>query len=122
METNKLESILGAANKVLMFPSTTLQNACSEYGVKLSPAMGIAIGHVLGGSLLLLGAAWLLGKHKKNQREQQERDRIKNEIIRKQQAIINKLKHDKTLNQQEIKNLKDTVEMLENVLNQMNAA
>lgn len=122
METNGIESILEVANKVLMFPSTTVQNACSEYGVKLSPAMGIAMGQILGGSPLLLGMAWLVGKYKKSQREQQEKDRMKNEIIRKQQAVINKLKHDNTLNKQEIKNLKDTIEMLENVLNQMNAA
>lgn len=122
MAENNIENILAAANKVLMFPSTTLRSACAEYGVNISPVTGIVLGGMLSGSPLLMGAAWLVGKYKKSQREQQEKDRMKNEIIRKQQAIINKLKQENSLNRQEIKNLKDTLEMLEEVLSKMKAA
>ena len=47
---------------------------------------------------------------------------MKNEIIRKQQAIIEKLKRQNELNSQEIKNLKDTLEMLNNVLSEYEVA
>lgn len=47
---------------------------------------------------------------------------MKNEVIRKQQAIIQKLKRQNELNQQEIKNLKDTLKMLEDVVSELEAA
>lgn len=122
MAENKFDNVLGAANKVLMFPSTTLKDACAEYSVNLSPITGYVIGGIISGSPIVLLATWVLGKYKKNKRENEEKERMKNEIIRKQQAIINKLKRDNQLNQAEIKNLKDTLEMLENVLNQVNRA
>lgn len=122
MATNKIDNILEAANKVLMFPSTTLKDACGEHGVNLSPITGYVMGGIICQSPIILLATWALGKYKKNQREKAEKERMKNEIIRKQQAIINKLKRDNQLNQAEIKNLKDTLEMLEDVLNQVNRA
>ena len=59
---------------------------------------------------------------KKKNLEAEEKERMKNEIIRKQQAIIRKLQRENELNQQEIKNLKDTLEMLEDVVSRMYAA
>lgn len=47
---------------------------------------------------------------------------MKNEIIRKQQAIINKLKRQTNLNEKEIKNLKETLEILEDLVRGMNSA
>lgn len=122
MAAVNIDKVLAAANKVLLMPSTTLKDACSEFGISLSPIAGFIGGSILSGSPLLWGGAWLVGKYKKSQRERQEKDRMKNEIIRKQQAIINKLKQESELNKQEIKNLRDTLEMLEEVLSKMNAA
>lgn len=120
MAENNIENILAAATKVLMFPSTTLQSACAEYGVNISTVSGIVLGGMLSGSPLLMGAAWLVGKYKESQREQQEKDRMKNEIIRNQQAVVNKLKRGNELNKQEIKNLKETLQTLEELLRAMN--
>lgn len=47
---------------------------------------------------------------------------MKNEIIRKQQAIINRLKEQNNLNQHEIKNLKETLNILEDLVNGLNKA
>ena len=65
---------------------------------------------------------WAVGKIKKNQREKEEKERMKNEIICKQQAIIQKLKKQNELNQREIQNLKDTLKMLESALSQCKVA
>lgn len=122
MEENNFDRIIAATDKVLMFPSTTLKDACSEFGIKFPSSIGYVAEGVLCQSLVLLLATWAFGKYKKNQRDKAEMGRMKNEVIRKQQAIINKLKSENQLNQEEIKNLKDTLEMLEGLLNQVNRA
>lgn len=122
MKDNNFDRIIAAADKVLMFPSTTLNDACSELGIKVPSAIDYVAGGFLCQSPVLLLAAWAFGKYKKNQREKAEKDRMKNEVIRKQQSIINKLKSENQLNQEEIKNLKDTLKMLESILNQVNRA
>lgn len=119
---NDINGILAAANKVLMFPSTTLREACREYDVKISPATGLVVGGFIAQSPIMLGILWAVGKYKKNQRDKEEKERMKNEIIRKQQAIINKLRKENELISQEIKNLKDTLSMLEDVIKQMDRA
>lgn len=111
---NDINGILAAANEVLMKPSTTLSEACCKCGVKfLTSLLPVAI------SIAILRA---VDKYKKNKRENEEKERMKNEIIRKQQAIINKLRKENELNSQEIINLKDTLSMLEEVINQINRA
>lgn len=119
---NTIDNVLKAADKVLKFPSTTLAESCKEFGVKLSPVTGFLAEGLVQSSPLLVTTLWVVNKFKKNQREQQEKERMKNEIIRKQQAIIEKLKRQNELNSQEIKNLKDTLEMLNNVLSEYEVA
>lgn len=121
--SNNIKNILLAADKVIGFPGTTLRDACREYGVKISPNTGKLVGGLIfNSSPILMTAIWVVGKIKKTQREKEEKERMKNEIIRKQQAIIRKLHRENELNQQEIKNLKDTLEMLENAFSQIDAA
>ena len=119
---NNIDSVLKAADKVLKFPSTTLQESCKEFGVNISPTTGLLVGAIIAQSPLTMVTMWAINKIKKNQRERQEKERMKNEVIRKQQAIIQKLKRQNELNQQEIKNLKDTLKMLEDVLSELEAA
>ena len=119
---NSIDNILKAADKVLAFPSTTVTEACNEFGVKISPTSGMIVGGLISGSPLIMAVIWTVGKIKKNQREKAEKERMKNEIIRKQQAIINKLKKQNKLNQREIQNLKDTLKMLESALSQCKVA
>ena len=119
---NKIDDILKAADKVLKFPSTTLQESCNEFGVKISPTTGLIVGGLIAQSPILTATLWAINKIKKNQRERQEKERMLNAVITKQHAIIQKLKRQNELNQQEIKNLKDTLKMLEDVLSELEAA
>lgn len=69
-----------------------------------------------------MAVIWTVGKIKKNQREKEEKERMKNEIICKQQAIIKKLKKQNELNQREIQNLRDTLKLLESALSKCKVA
>lgn len=72
---------------------------------------------IVGTAVLLLYKKW-----KRAQQAQQEKERLKNETIRKQQAIINELKRKNARNEEEIRNLKQTLEVLEEILRKMNKA
>lgn len=94
-------------------------------------AMGVAVtaatvsgpvGWIIGGTALSLLGGAAYKKYQRAKRAQQEKERMKNEIIRKQQAIINKLKRQTNLNEKEIKNLKETLEILEDLVRGMNSA
>lgn len=65
---------------------------------------------------------YIYRKWKRAQQAQQEKDRLKNEIIRKQQTIINELKKENARNAQEIRNLKETLAILEELLRKMSKA
>ena len=122
MGNNNIDNILKAADYVIKCPSTTVMEACSNFGVSVSPVTGFVMGTIICQSPVISGMLWVYNKIAKNRRETQEKERMKNEIIRKQQAIIRKLQRENELNQKEIKNLKDTLEMLEDVVSRMNAA
>ena len=94
-------------------------------------AMGVAVtaatvsgpvGWIIGGAALSLLGGAAYKKYQRAKRAQQEKERMKNEIIRKQQAIINRLKEQNNLNQHEIKNLKETLNNLEDLVNGLNKA
>lgn len=83
------------------------------------------VGWAIGGaalSLLLLGGGTAYRKYQRAKRAQQEKERMRNEIICKQQAIINKLKEKNNLNKEEIKNLKKTLEILEDFVESLKKA
>lgn len=122
MGKDNIDNILKAADSVIKCPSTTVIEACSNFGVSASPVTGFVMGTIICQSPVISGMLWVYNKIAKNRKEAQEKERMKNEIIRKQQAIIRKLQRENELNQQEIKNLKDTLEMLEDVVSRMNAA
>lgn len=71
------------------------------------------VGWAIGGATLLLLGGTAYKKYQRAKRARQEKERMNNEIICKQQVIINKLKLQNNLNQHEIKNLKETLEILE---------
>lgn len=117
-----IENILKAADCVIKIPSTTIREACSNYGISVSPATGYVEGAIIAPSPILFGVLWVYNKITQKRKEAEEKKRMRNEIIRKQQAIIRKLLRENELNQQEIKNLKDTLGMLEDVVSRMYAA
>lgn len=100
---------------ILLTPSTTLQAACSKYGINLSPTGKLLLSNLLFSPLPAIGV-WIFDKIEQKKKEDQEKERIKNELIRKQQAIIQRLQRGDELNKQEIKNLKDTLGMLEDAI------
>lgn len=122
MANNTIDNILKAADCVIKTPSTTIREACSNYGISVSPVTGYVVGAIIAPSPILTGVLWVYNKITQKRKEAEEKERMKNEIIRKQQAIIRKLQRENELNQQEIKNLKDTLEMLEDVVSRMYAA
>ncbi len=80
------------------------------------------VGWAIVGAAVVLTGGYLYRKWKRAQQAQQEKDRLKNEIIRKQQAIINELKKENARNAQEIRNLKETLAILEELLRKMSKA
>lgn len=80
------------------------------------------IGWAVGGVVLIGGGAFIYKKVKAAKRARQEKERMLYEIIRKKQAIIDKLMREKELNQNEIENLKETLSVLEQLINSMNQA
>lgn len=123
MADNNIKNILKAADCVINAPSTTIVEACSKFGIAVSLTTGYVMGPILiPHSPILAGAIWVYNKITQKQKEKEEKERMKNEVIRKQQAIIRELTNINKRNQQEIKNLKDTLNMLEDVLNRMEAA
>lgn len=80
------------------------------------------IGWVIGGAVVVFGGYAIYKKYKAAQKAKQEKERMYNETISKQQAIINKLKSENAKNAQEIKNLKETLAVLEELLRKLNQA
>ena len=88
-------------------------------------ATGAAIGPVgwaIGGVVVAFGGYAIYKKYKAAQKAKQEKERMYNETIRKQQAIINKLKSENAKNTLEIKNLKETLAVLEELFRKLNQA
>lgn len=80
------------------------------------------VGWAIGGAAVLLTGGYLYKKWKRAQRAKQEKERLKNETIRKQQAIINKLRTENARNEEEIRHLKETLSILEELYKKMNQA
>jgi hypothetical protein len=121
MAKNNFEKIISIADEVLDYPSSSLMEACNKFGLDLSPREIMLGGAAFASSPAVFAVVWSVRKYLNSKREKQEKERMYNEIICKQQAIIEKLKRENEYNKEEIKNLKDTLTMLEYVLDQMKA-
>lgn len=119
MANNNVEDILKAADCVIRTPSVTVIEACSNFGVSISPATGFVIGTIIAPSPIISGILWIYNKIVENRKKAEEKERMLKEIICKQQTIIKKLKENIGLNKQEIKNLKEMLEMLQDVATRM---
>lgn len=80
------------------------------------------IGWAVGGAVLVASSTAIFTKVKAARKAREEKERMKNEIIRKQQAIIGELKKQNANNAQEIKNLKETLTIMEKLLEGLNQA
>lgn len=116
MVNNSLENILKTADCVINNPATTLLQASSMFGVKISATTGL----IAESPVSIFTILWRFFQN--YSRKNQEKERMKNQIICKQQAIIQELQQQNKHNKQEIQNLKDTLIMLEDVIKKMEAA
>lgn len=101
--------------------STGIASLLAGFGAAAGAAAATGpIGWAIGGTVLALGGYAIYRKYKAAQRAKQEKERMYYEIIRKQQAIIKKLKSENSQNSKEIKNLKETLAVLDELLRNMN--
>ena len=115
----------GVAGIVAATGASTLSTGIATLiGATTATATGLTVsgpvGWAIGGAIVLLGGGAIYKKYKAAKRVQQEKERLKNELIRKQQALINKLKRENELNNNEIRNLKEALSVLEGLLKEMN--
>ena len=80
------------------------------------------IGWTIGGTVVLLTGGLLYRRLKRIRKAQQEKERMKNEIILKLKTMNDKLRAENERNAQEIRNLKEAVSILEELLRSMDQA
>lgn len=122
IKKNTVDNVLKAADFVINRPTMTVREAFANLGVSLPPAAGFILGRYLASNPFFLGMLLVYNKRVRKRRDAQEKERLKNEAIRKQQAIIDKLRRENELNQEEIKNLKEMLAVLEDLIAKMDAA
>ena len=133
---DEINDICRLADAVVKNPFSDLATTADQLGVcsvvsssasggllTLSTADAFAVSPLVG------LAFWAYKKLKAKQQEQQEKERMLREIIKKQQAVIRKLdaelaqsRQQNEKNRQEIENLKKMLSMLEEAEEQLNAA
>lgn len=123
MEKNGIEKILQACDKVIANPKQsiyTLTNSKTRNTIGVLVAVNVispiaASPLLIGGGMLfpVPAIALLIYKYFKRNGDLQEKDKMYREIIKKQQAVIRELEKRDRLSSEEIKNLKETLEMLE---------
>lgn len=133
---DQIKDLCRLADGVIANPSVEIPTIADKIGVGAS-----IISFVGGGALFLsplwLGpagpvialATWAYKKVKKNNKAQQEKERMLREVICKQQAVIDKLndelaqsRQQNVKNSREIENLKEMLRMLEETESQLKAA
>lgn len=123
----QVKDICRLADAVIQNPITPITSTANSIGVCSTVAVFAAGGQLilsplLMGPVCLVIAAgnWIFKKIKEKEKQQQEKERMLREVIRKQQAVIEKLnkelaksKEQNAKNHQEILNLKQMLSMLE---------
>ena len=123
----QVKDICRLADAVIQNPITPITSTANSIGVCSTVAVFAAGGQLILSPLLMgpvglviAAGNWILKKIKEKEKQQQEKERILREVIRKQQAVIEKLnkelaksKEQNAKNHQEILNLKQMLSMLE---------
>ena len=122
----EVKDICRLADAVVKNPSDSLSTIAKKIGV-----CGAVAGFATCGTMAFapLIVVWLVKKLRDKEKERQEKERMLREVIRKQQAVINKLNEElarsrqqNAQNRQEIENLKEMLRMLEETEEYLNAA
>lgn len=123
----QVKDICRLADAVIQNPITPITSTANSIGVCSTVAVFAAGGQLILSPLLMgpvglviAAGNWILKKIKEKEKQQQEKERMLREVIRKQQAVIEKLnkelaksKEQNAKNHQEILNLKQMLSMLE---------
>lgn len=123
----QVKDICRLADAVIQNPITPITTTANSIGVCSTVAVFAAGGQLILSPLLMgpvglviAAGNWILKKIKEKEKQQQEKERMLREVIRKQQAVIEKLnkelaksKEQNAKNHQEILNLKQMLSMLE---------
>ena len=132
----QVKEICRLADAVIQNPITPITTTANSIGVCSTVAVFAAGGQLILSPLLMgpvglviAAGNWIFKKIKENEKQQQEKQRMLREVIRKQQAVIDKLnrelaksKEQNAKNHQEILNLKQILSMLEETVVQISAA
>lgn len=132
----QVKDICRLADAVIQNPITPITSTANSIGVCSSVAVFAEGGQLILSPLLmgpvgLIIAAgnWIFKKIREKEKQQQEKERMLREVIRKQQAVIEKLnkelarsKEQNAKNHQEVDNLKKMLRMLEETEVQISAA
>lgn len=132
---DQIQDLCKLADKVVANPSVEIVTTAAKIGVGASITSFIAGGALVLSPLLgpaipvITIATWVTKKVMKNNREQQEKERMLREVIGKQQAVIDRLNQElaksrqqNEKNHREIENLKEMLRMLEEAESQLKAA
>lgn len=121
----QVKEICSLADAVVRDPSQSIKLTALQAGISSSVVAFATTGIITFAPIIVLGPLgviiWVTNKIlKKKKEERQEKERMLREVIRKQQAVINRLKQElekserqNAQNQEEIKNLKAILDMLE---------
>ena len=130
----EVKDICRLADAVVKNPSDSLSTTAKKIGV-CSAVVSFAAGAEMAFAPLIVMSpisglvAWGIKKLLYKKKERQEKERMLREVIRKQQAVINKLNEElarsrqqNAQNRQEIENLKKMLKKLEEAEEHLNAA
>lgn len=123
----QVKDICRLADAVIQNPITPITSTANSIGVCSTVAVFAAGGQLILSPLLMgpvglviAAGNWIFKKIKEKEKQQQEKERMLREVIRKQQAVIEKLnkelaksKEQNAKNHQEILNLKQMLSMLQ---------
>lgn len=123
----QVKDVCRLADAVVKDPTTSIAKTAGTIGV-CSAVATFAAGGGLFLATLWVARTWIAQKLAKKE-QQQEKERMLREVIRKQQAVIDKLnkelaksRQQNAKNRQEINNLKKILRMLEETEEHLNAA
>ena len=130
----QVKDICRLADAVVKNPRTSLSTTAASIGVcgavvSFAAAGVMAFAPIIFMNPILGFGVWVVKKLRDKEKERQEKERMLREVIRKQQAVINKLNEElarsrqqNAQNRQEIENLKEMLRMLEETEEYLNAA
>ena len=130
----QVKDVCRLADAVIKDPTTSIAITAGNIGVcgavaTFAAGGGLFLSPLFGPLGMVIAVEWIAKKLGAKKKQQQEKERMLREVIRKQQAVINKLNQElaksrqqNAQNRQEINNLKEILRMLEETEGHLKAA